>query len=74
MIEPIERKAVLESGQVVYFRAGGRTPYWTVSFERGDTPSCLKGVYTDFDRALTALETYVSLRQKNKTTVKEIQK
>ena len=69
-MQEIVRTIEMENGNKVNFTSGPRHPFWRVSFEKGGMPKELQGQYTDFDRAVLAVKTYLERRHMNKTTLK----
>lgn len=71
-MQEIRRTVELENGNSVNFTAGPRYPYWRISFEKGQLPQELRGVYQHYEDAVNAVRRSVLNRPaRNRTAIKE---
>jgi len=68
---PGTRYFSLDNGnRAVFSREGNPFGYWTVRFEKGGQPKDLDGMFTSYEQAITAFQTY--LAKKNAKRYNEV--
>lgn len=66
MVETVE----LENGNKLHYTKHPRYGTWSVSFDKGGIPSVLEGQFQSLNDLKARTEYYLSIREKNKTRVK----
>lgn len=62
----------LENGNKVHFKKHPRYGTWSVNFDKGGIPDSLAGEYQSLLDLKAKVKYYLSIREKNKTRVKEV--
>jgi len=68
--ENIQKVFMMGTGIKIYFRKIPPYGFWKISFERGELPEKLSGVYTSFKAAQKDAVSYLQTRR-NPTEIKE---
>lgn len=61
----------LENGNKAHFKKHPRYGTWSVNFDKGGIPPILEGQWQSMDELKHKLNHYLSIREKNRTKIKE---